>query len=215
MNIFLVRHGESQGNLEQRFIGANSPHGLTETGQKQSKNAARILSSYDLGNAKIYSSPAIRAVETVEIISERLGIYYTIEERLTEINLGEMEDMLKSDVEKKYKDVIKNFSEKPSLCEIPGGESIPEVQQRILSFIYDKVDEGHDLILISHDVAIRAFLVYAMNMSVDFIWSLSVDELASGEQAKFVYGDRDVPLGSVSLVKYANGEYEVKKIGLI
>ena len=215
MQIYLVRHGESQGNLEQRFIGASSPYGLTEVGTQQAENTAHILSNYEISNtARLYASPTVRTVETAEILSKKLGKYYFEEETLTEIDLGEMEDMQKDDVQKKYANVVRNFSEKPSLCEIPGGESIPDVQQRVLSFIYDRLDEGRDLILVCHDIVIRTFLVYAMNMSIDFIWSLSPDEMTLSSPAKFEYGDSDIPLGSVSVVKYEKGEFEVEKIGI-
>lgn len=216
MYIYLVRHGESQGNLEQRFIGAHSSYGLTEVGIHQVERAAQVLSDFNIpDNSRIYVSPTVRTVETAEILSKHLSKFYFEEDRLTEIDLGKMEDMQKDEVQKKYVNVVRNFSEKPSLCEIPGGESIPDVQQRVLSFIYDQLDDGRDLILVCHDIVIRAFLVYAMNMSIDFIWSLSPDELALSSPAKFEYGDSDIPLGSVSVVKYENGEFEVEKIGCV
>ena len=216
MHVYFVRHGESQGNLEQRFIGANSPYGLTEVGIRQVERAAQILSGFEIpDNARVYSSPTVRTVETSEILSKRLGKFFFEEERLAEMDLGEMEDLQKDEVKKKYERVVRNFSEKPSLCEIPGGESIPDVQQRVLSFVYDRIDEGRDLILVCHDIVIRTFLVYAMNMSIDFIWSLSPDELILTTPSRFEYGDSDVPCGSVSVVKYENGEFEVEKIGVV
>jgi len=216
MKIYLIRHGESDGNKEGRFIGANSPYGLTDEGIKHAKNAAKVLKREKLSNGyKVFSSPAIRAQETAQIICEELGTFFEKEPLLTEIDLGEFEDLHKSQVSKEYKDVIQKFSNSPSECEIPGGESIPDVQKRILSFIYDKIDEDYDLVLISHDIVIRSFLVHAMSMSLDYIWSLGIDELAWGIKSEFQYGDADVPLGSTSVVEYNDGEFIVEKIGLV
>ncbi len=214
MRIFLVRHGESEGNSEKRFIGANGKYALTEIGQEQAKNAARVLKNYELGNNfRLFTSPTIRALETAGVISKILSVDYLVEDRLKEIDLGEMEGKTEVEVGSEYAEIIRKFSEKPSECEIPGGESIPQVQQRVLSFIYDRLDETTDLVLVAHDIVIRTFLVHAMSMSIDFIWSLSPSELASSVKSPFEYDDQDIPLGSVSLVNYVNGEFEVESIG--
>lgn len=215
MRIFLVRHGESEGNKEQRFIGANGKYPLTDMGKVQAENAARVLKNYDLvQTTRLFTSPVTRALETAGTISNKLVIDYVEDVRLRELELGELEDLEKTEVRSKYASVIQNFSEKPSVCEIPGGESIPEVQQRILSFVYDRLDEGTDVIIVAHDMVIRSFLVHAMNMTIDFLWSLSPSELASGVQSPFEYEDQDIPFGSVSVVNYRNGEFEVEAIGM-
>lgn len=215
MKIFLVRHGESTGNAEDRFIGAKGNYPLTEMGKDHAKNAGRVLRNLEVSeDISFYTSPVARALETAQIISKMLNLNYLEDSRLREIELGEMEGKKKSEVEKQYADVIRKFSEKPSECEIPGGESIPQVQQRVLSFVYDRLDEGKDLIIVAHDIVIRSFLIHAMSMSIDFIWSLSPSELASTVQSPFEYGDTDIPHGSVSVVNYGNGEFEVESIGL-
>jgi broad specificity phosphatase PhoE len=163
----------------------------------------------------MFSSTTVRAKETAEIISNELGYEFEMDSRLREIELGELEGKTLLEVDKKYANVIRDFSEKPSECEIPGGESVPQVQQRVLSFIYDRLDENNDLVIVSHDIAIRTFLVHAMSMSIDFIWSLSPSELMSGFQSPFEYGDKDIPLSSVSVVKYRDGEFIVKSIGMM
>ena len=61
--VLLVRHGQSQGNAEQRF-GGHSPTPLSELGRAQAEATARALRGE--GVAAIYSSDLLRAVQTAE-----------------------------------------------------------------------------------------------------------------------------------------------------
>jgi alpha-ribazole phosphatase len=64
--LILVRHGESELNMENIFFGHLDPK-LTEKGQGQAQKTKEILSN--INYKEIYSSPLKRAVETAEIIN--------------------------------------------------------------------------------------------------------------------------------------------------
>ena len=61
--IYLIRHGESEGNLKRICLG-NTDLGLTEKGREQAEKTAKALSPVDID--AIYSSDLIRAVQTAE-----------------------------------------------------------------------------------------------------------------------------------------------------
>jgi probable phosphoglycerate mutase len=70
MNIYLVRHGQTSGDIENRYGGDYDDH-LTSLGQQQSREAAEKLAKLNL--EIIYASPKVRARETAQIIKETVG----------------------------------------------------------------------------------------------------------------------------------------------
>jgi len=71
MKIYLIRHGETTGDIEGRFGGYYDDH-LTEKGKEQARELGTVLQSLEL--QVLFYSPRIRTKETVEIILETLPI---------------------------------------------------------------------------------------------------------------------------------------------
>lgn len=73
MKIYLVRHGETDWNIERRFQGIeNIP--LNDTGRSQAKDCAKTLAP--LSFSAIYASPLQRAYETATIIADTMNAYH-------------------------------------------------------------------------------------------------------------------------------------------
>ena len=85
--IFWVRHGQSTWNAIDRMQGHELSPPLTSLGRAQSMRAADAL--VDRGVVQLLSSPAVRALETAEIIGERLGLDVVTEPLLLEKGLDE------------------------------------------------------------------------------------------------------------------------------
>ena len=68
--LYLVRHGQTDWNLEGKWQGFHGP-GLNENGKLQASRAAEFLVDADINS--IYSSDIKRAMETADIISRRIG----------------------------------------------------------------------------------------------------------------------------------------------
>ena len=83
--IYLIRHGECEGNKEKRVKG-HTDFPLNEIGILQANALAITLK--DKGIQHIYSSPLSRAATTAEIICKLLGIGYEIREAFNNICLG-------------------------------------------------------------------------------------------------------------------------------
>lgn len=85
MRLFLIRHGQSRGNIDAIIQGADDP--LTDFGRAQAHAAGRLLG--DRGDVThLYASPMARARETAEIIGSYLDLEPALEEGLAEINPG-------------------------------------------------------------------------------------------------------------------------------
>jgi len=70
MNVYFVRHGESEGNVKSTHQGENVR--LSEGGIKQSQFLAKRLKSKDI--KVIYASPSLRTKQTAEVISKELRL---------------------------------------------------------------------------------------------------------------------------------------------
>ena len=96
MNLFLIRHGQSTGNVAGRFQGwSNLP--LTEEGRRQAERTGAFLAHYtareDLPIAALYSSDLDRAWHTAEAIGRHLGRTPIADPDLREMNFGAIEGM--------------------------------------------------------------------------------------------------------------------------
>ena len=85
MNIYFVRHGQTDYNLKEIIQGASDIE-LNETGIKQAYQTKEKLK--DIKFDKIYSSPLKRAKKTAEIIGEDRKITVEVDDRLKEISFG-------------------------------------------------------------------------------------------------------------------------------
>lgn len=85
--ILWVRHGQSTWNVLDRLQGHELSPPLTDLGREQAAQAAETLAT--VGAVRLLSSPATRAIETAEIIADRLGLTVEVEPLLLEKGLEE------------------------------------------------------------------------------------------------------------------------------
>ena len=86
--VTFLRHGESVGNLENRFQG-QSDFPLTEKGRDQARALAAFWKNQGVHFDLCLTSPLMRAKGTAEIICDALDIPLTVEPLWTEMDLGQ------------------------------------------------------------------------------------------------------------------------------
>jgi broad specificity phosphatase PhoE len=128
MRLVLIRHGETDWNVEGRYQGQADPplnaRGLAQAGELAEKLAG---SGLDL----IYTSPLLRAAQTAEIIARRLGIPIHPELRLMEIHQGDWQTRLRAEIESLYPELFRLWQSDPWKVSPPQGERLSEVQARV------------------------------------------------------------------------------------
>ncbi len=198
--IYLIRHGQTEGNTEGNWLGARSIDKLNEYGKKQSRFVAKYLKNKNLDASKLFSSPTRRALETAEILQKRLNLPIEKFHQLTEINLGILEDrsreqgirLLPHEVDK-WKTNLRKFQP-------PLGESAVEASERFFETV-EIIAENYspdDVVIVSHGVVIRLFLAEVLKKSIK-----------TGE-IKI-----DVPFtnhGSVTILKYDGEFFKFKEV---
>lgn len=163
--ILLIRHGEND-SIGKRLVGRLPGVHLNEKGRRQAETIAEYL-----GNAPvkaIYSSPLERALETAKPLAERLNLPVQTRPGLIEVDYGEWEGKTYKQLYRLnlWKTALKN----PAEMYFPGGESIPEVQQRArreLEAIVAAHAPEEVAVCFTHGDIIRLCIAHFLRMSIN------------------------------------------------
>jgi probable phosphoglycerate mutase len=148
--------------------------GMTERGRAEIAAVAERLAGE--GIAAIYASPLQRTRETAEIVAARLGLPIEFRDDVIELDFGEWTgatfDAIRADPR------WISWSQHRSLATIPGGESMRAVQKRAVEALLEIGDRHRDesVVIVSHGDVIRAALVFALGMPLDFFGRIEVSQ---------------------------------------
>jgi alpha-ribazole phosphatase/probable phosphoglycerate mutase len=153
----LVRHGQTDWNLEGRFQG-QSDLPLNQIGRAEARSLAGQLR--DQSFAAIFTSDLLRAKETAEIIGEEMGLQVTQEPRLREINQGEWEGQFVEDIIARNAELWDQRTINPANFHPPGGESVTEVAERIRAAMRNiaKLYPTGSVLIVSHGLALATII---------------------------------------------------------
>ena len=184
MDLFLVRHAESEGNSKNIMQG-RIDYPLSREGIKQANLLSERLKDYTIDI--IYTSSLKRALQTAEAI----GKYHPetpliVLDELKEVHIGLFTGLTWSEAEKKYPDVVKEFLLKRDLSFVPGAESPEDINSRIeicLNTILTNRDTAKRILLISHGSFLQRMLKKILGVSdnnfITFTFSnTSINELS-------------------------------------
>jgi 2,3-bisphosphoglycerate-dependent phosphoglycerate mutase len=104
--LVLLRHGESQWNLENRFTGWTDVD-LTEKGEAEARESGKLLEEEGFQFDVVHTSLLMRANRTMEICLEEMGeknILIKYNWRLNERHYGALQGLNKAETAKKYSD---------------------------------------------------------------------------------------------------------------
>ena len=162
----LVRHGQTDWNLEGRYQG-QSDVPLNENGLAQAKSLTEQLKGQTF--SAIYSSDLMRARQTAELIAKMLGITMQIEPRLREINQGEWEGVLVDDIKARYAEIWSQRTVDPANVRPPGGETVGEVATRVYAALDDiaRLFPTEHVLVVSHGLSIATAICRAKAFLLD------------------------------------------------
>ncbi|WP_115727140.1 histidine phosphatase family protein [Actinomyces culturomici] len=179
--IVLVRHGQTDFNLERRFQGVID-HPLNDHGREQARNAGRVLASRVLspsaqvgvnvasvsaGRVFLVCSPLSRAFETAEIIVEEFRaagaevVGPNVDDRLIERAYGDFEGLTIPEALSRYEDEVEEWRQTGE-CVAAGIERSDLVGIRVRDAAIaaaEAADEGATLVVVSHGSAVTRGLL--------------------------------------------------------
>jgi broad specificity phosphatase PhoE len=172
--ILLVRHATND-LLGRILYGRTSGVHLNEEGMRQAQALARfLLERYVI--SEVVSSPMERALETAAPICELQKVPLTVDERITEIDVGSWTG--KSFEELRECQGWRSFNRHRSLHWPPDGETMPQVQDRAWRAIMaaaQRFSQGDVTIaFVTHGDVVRCTLMLLLGMPVDYIHRLEI-----------------------------------------
>jgi len=155
--IFLVRHGEAEGNLYRRVQGQNDTS-LTPKGRRQVLALAPRFADVPL--AAVYASDLRRAADTARAALGERELPIRTDRRLREICLGVWQDRPWGEINRDSMEQKTFFLTDPEKWSIPGAESYAALQDRMEEVLSEigRRHEGGAVLCASHGMAIRSFL---------------------------------------------------------
>ena len=163
VELWLIRHGQTDWNVEGRFQGsADVP--LNNNGCAQANSLAKKLNGHVF--AAVYSSKLKRANKTAQVLASSLNLPVFVDDRLREISQGEWEGILFTDIKERFPNEIIERKKNPQRFRPPGGETVEEVAQRILQAINEIAVKysGKKVLVVSHGLALSTLICLAKGL---------------------------------------------------
>lgn len=158
MSLYIARHGETDWNVEKR-LQSHSDIPLNSRGREQAQLLRQLLINRGVQFGAAFHSPLERAYETATILLSDSGLKPILEPALIEIDLGEYEGQLESELRERYGARFDHWRSQRFAVAAPRGESFTQAVDRLRQDVRGILEraEREDILLIGHQ-AINAAL---------------------------------------------------------
>jgi 2,3-bisphosphoglycerate-dependent phosphoglycerate mutase len=177
-DLILLRHGQSQWNLENRFTGwVDVP--LSPKGEDEARAAGDKLRGRQID--KLYTSVLKRAIDTATLALAAAGIAAPPTERdaaLNERMYGDLQGLNKAEAAQKWGDAQikqwrRSFDVKP-----PGGESLADTAARVIPYwetrILPDIKAGRKVLVAAHGNSLRALVMHLDHLTREQVLELEI-----------------------------------------
>ncbi len=135
MEVYFLRHGETEWNRERRIQGSTEWTDLTEDGVRLAEATRDGMLAQGMTFDRIFSSPYVRALHTARILGAGFGIEPVVDDRLREISFGPYEGTRYGEGLFADGNIRACFLDPPSYVARDGAESFDSVTARVREFI--------------------------------------------------------------------------------
>lgn len=153
MRLYLVRHGEAEGNRQRRYIGWEDLP-LTSVGAKQAETLARSLAYHPI--TAVHSSDLSRATATAAAIAAPHLLPVRPDPDLREANFGAWSGLTYEEIARTDSGPLRTWIGDPERHSPPGGESLATLRRRALRAI----PRQDGAVVVSHGGTLRALLAH-------------------------------------------------------
>ena len=169
--LILLRHGQSQWNLENKFTGwKNVP--LTTKGESEAKLAGELIKKHNIQIDNIFSSVLERANKTAEIAVKEAGfdnlwknnaLIMTCNKMLNERDYGELVGLNKAETAKEFGNDQVHIWRRSYDVAPPNGESLKDVVLRVSPYFKENIkpllDKNKNILIVAHGNSLRAMMI--------------------------------------------------------
>lgn len=204
-NLILLRHGQSQWNLENRFTGWEDIP-LTDTGIEEAKKAGQLMLKNSIKIDLIFSSILQRANKTAELAIKEMNLpnfwnnnelIMIRDKNLNERDYGDLVGLNKEETANKYGKEQVHIWRRSYDVPPPGGESLANVLQRVKpyfeKFIVSEINNEKNILIVAHGNSLRAIMIQVALYKAEEISNI------------------EIPTGSPFIINYENGKVNGSK----
>lgn len=178
--LILLRHGQSQWNLENRFTGWIDI-ALTEQGIAEAKSAGEKIKAEGIILDVAFTSVLARAIDTLTYCletAEQTDLPTIKDQALNERHYGDLQGLDKAETAKQYGDAQVKIWRRSYDVPPPNGESLKDTAARTLPYYYDKIvpalKEGKNVIISAHGNSLRAIVMVLDKLDEKQILELNI-----------------------------------------
>ncbi len=205
--LVLLRHGQSQWNLENRFTGFHDVD-LSDKGEQEAADAGKRLSAAGIEFDQVFTSTLTRANRTAEIALKEAGQEELLDtmvrhDDLRERDYGDLTGLNKDETREKYGDEQVHIWRRSYDTRPPGGECLQDVVEKRVRPYYEEnikplLDDGKNILIAAHGNSLRAMLIILGVETPDTINAAEMEtgvpvvfELDGGEiKARYTLSDK-------------------------
>lgn len=178
--LMMVRHGQSQWNLENRFTGwIDVP--LTEAGRAEATRSGEWIKATGVRFDIAYTSVLVRAIETLTLILSALGredLPVVKDRALNERHYGQLQGLNKDEMRKKFGEEQVRMWRRSYDVAPPGGESLKDTAARTIPFFESRIladlKAGRNVLVSAHGNSLRSIVMHLEQLSREQVLALEI-----------------------------------------
>jgi broad specificity phosphatase PhoE len=172
VNIYLVRHGETEWNKEGVFRGRNDIP-LNDRGRRQAERTGAFFSGTPID--AVYASPLSRAQETALPIGAATASPIIPLDGLNDMCFGPWEGLSLEEVEQAYGEDLEIWRTRPQRLRLEGAETLSRVRRRIVTDLRQIPAETRSIVLVTHRVICKVAMLHLLGMENERFWQFKCD----------------------------------------
>lgn len=177
-NLVLIRHGESQWNLENRFTGWEDVP-LSPKGEAEARAAGEKLAGMSFDH--LFTSVLQRAINTAALAGETAGfgeLPTTRDVALNERHYGDLQGLNKAETAKQYGDEQVKIWRRSYDIKPPNGESLADTAARVLPYyeanIAPLLRDGKNILVVAHGNSLRSLVMHLDKLTREEVLELNI-----------------------------------------
>jgi broad specificity phosphatase PhoE len=172
--LYLVRHGITPANKENRFAGRTGEE-LHAEGIEQIRQVGEHLRDKKI--SAVYCGPAKRTVQSAEILGSLLNAPISHLAELDEIYIPHWDGLAKDEIRQQYGAQYPTWLSAPQAFNLPGCETLEQVQKRAVMSVKQILSGGYgqNLLLVSHLIVLRCLALYFQGLEITDFRSIKID----------------------------------------
>ena len=162
---FLIRHGDTASNSRERYWGSTDVHLSTE-GIRQAERLRDRFAPEKVD--AIYASDLQRAMKTARTIATRHKLDVISCPELRETDFGKIEGMKFDEISEQFPELVELWINWDSTMRFPDGESVTEVNQRVITFL-DRLKHytsDEQVLIVAHAATLRLLICHLLGIEI-------------------------------------------------